>query len=191
MVAIDAVLLAILATSGNKTTPFVPGGIVAWIVCNSRKRNAIGGWLLYYYWQLYSSLVVSAVFFTLNIQSYVPENFDDKTRFAIFLTAALPSLFLLFLQTAVATYSLGVQTKDMLKLIRGILVAQVLVEVLATVLDANYFPDNQVFSILMLIQEGLWAAYFFRSARVRHIFSLQDWDIAVNSMYPPKLKVAT
>lgn len=47
MLVADVAILAIAASSGNPSTPFVPGGIIAWIICNGRKRNPIGGWLLF------------------------------------------------------------------------------------------------------------------------------------------------
>jgi len=188
---LDALLVAAIATSGSQTTPALPGGLVAWIVCNARKRRAIGGWLLFYYWQLYGGLVLSAFFFTANIQSYVPENFDDKTRFALFLASAVPELLVLLVQATIATFALGVRTRDMLKLLRQVLVVQVVVEILALAIDAKYFPDNSVFPGLMLIEEVLWLAYFFKSARVRHVFAIRDWDVAVNTFHPVKLKLST
>jgi hypothetical protein len=79
----------------------------------------------------------------------------------------------------------------MLKLLRWILCAQVVAAVVGAGIDATYFPDNLILSSLAIVTESLWLAYFFRSTRVRHVFNLQDWDFAVNSIYPPKLKVAT
>ena len=192
MVSPDAVLLVtMLVSSGTQATPALPGGIIAWIVCNGRKRSPIGGWLMFYYWQLFGGLLLSAVFFASTIQSYVPENFDSGTRFALFLASAAPGLILLLIQASVATLLLSVRTWNMLRLLRWTLLAQTVAAGIALILDAAYFPENQVFSILQIFQEGLWLAYFFRSTRVRHVFNLQDWDIAVNSIYPPKLKVAT
>src|SRR5271156_3494570 len=99
MFVVQVVILAVVATGGNPSTPVLPGGgIIAWIVCNGRKRNPIGGWLLFYYWQLWSGLLLSAVFFSINIQSYVPENFDSGSRFALFLASAVPGLVLLLAQ---------------------------------------------------------------------------------------------
>ena len=187
-------LIASSAATGSQTTPALPGSIVAWIVCNARKRNPIGGWLLFFYWQLYGGLLMAAVFFTINIQSYVPENFDSHTRFAMFLLSAVPGLLLLSIQAVVATIALGVQTRDMLALLRGVLVAETIAACVALVIDITYFPDNAVFSILTLIQSSLWLAYMLKSARVRHVFSQGDWEVAVSTIYPLKgikLKTST
>jgi len=187
----DPNLLAVAASTSSQTTPALPGGILAWIICYARRRNAVGGWLLFYYWQLYSTLVLSAILFAANIQSYVPENYDTGRQFALLSVAVGPGLLLLLVQAVVATISIGVETPDMLKLLRWVLGAQVLAEIAEVTYTALHSPDNLYFPIVMLIQESLWLAYFIRSKRVHHVFSLQDWDVAVNSIYAPKLKVAT
>jgi len=194
MASSDAVLLlAVLAASGSQTTPTLPGGgaIVAWIICNRRKREAIGGWLLLYFWQVYSGLVVSAVFFSFNIQSYIPENFDSGTRFTLFLASVVPSLVLLLVQAAVATLLLSVQTWGMLRLLRWILFGQIVAGVIGLAIDFTNSPDNAALSIFGIIPDALWLAYFFRSTRVHHVFNQQDWDVAVKAIYPLNLKIAT
>lgn len=191
-----AVALAILfqaaSSGGTPYRPTLPFGIlVAWLVCNGRKRNPIGGWLLFYYWQLYGGLLASAAFFALNIQSYVPENFDNITRFGLFLASAVPTLVLFVFQCAVATLLLSTHTWDLLKLLRWVMMAEIGAAVLGAAIDTKYFPENLVFSFLTIVPALLWLAYFFRSARVRHVFCLHDWDVAVDSIYPPKLRIAT
>jgi hypothetical protein len=186
------VILSVLAAAPtSQTTPTLPGGIIAWVICNARKRSPIGGWLLFYYWQLYSGLLLSLVFFGMNLASYIPEYSGDQTKFLLFLASAAPGLILYPAQGAVATLLLSVRTWDMLKLVRWIILGQVVAAVVGVVIDATYFPDNQILSVIMLIQEALWLAYFYRSTRVRHIFNLQDWDTAVNLIYPPTPKPAT
>ena len=54
-------MLALVLASNNQYTPTFPVGIISWIVCNSRKRNEYGGWLLYFYWQLYAGVFMAAI----------------------------------------------------------------------------------------------------------------------------------
>ena len=191
MFVADVVVLAWVASGGNQSTPMLPGGIIAWIICNGRKRNPIGGWLLFYYWQLWSGLLITAAFFATNIQSYVPENFDTGLLFGRFLASTVPVLLLLLVQLVVATMLLSFRTPDMLRLLRWTLVAQAVAVAMGAAIDAKYYPDNIVFSVLALIQETLWMLYFFKSTRVRHVFDSQDWDIAVHAIYPLKPKLST
>jgi hypothetical protein len=178
-------LLAALATSSSSQyTPTLPGGIIAWVVCNNRKKQQIGGWLLYYYWQLYSGAVVTIIFFAIAFQSYVPENFDDKRRYVLFLTSTVPLLITYALQVAVATFLISVRTWDLLRLLRWLLVAEIAISGLGIAIDTKYFPDNIILDFFTIVPAILWLAYFFRSQRVTHVFKLHDWDEAVNNIYP-------
>jgi len=56
------VLLAAQASSTNTYTPTFPGGLIAWWICSRRKREQLGGWLLFYYWQLYGGALMSVIF---------------------------------------------------------------------------------------------------------------------------------
>jgi hypothetical protein len=179
-------------SGGSQYSPtFSPGYLFAWWICNGRKRSQIGGWLLYFYWQLYAGLVMSAVFFAGNIQSYIPENFASAGTFALFMTSTLPGLLLLIVKCVVATILLQARTWDMLKLLRWIMVADLFADILAAAIDGAYFPDNVALTSLALISDLIWLTYLFRSSRVRHVFLSHDWETAVESLHPLKLKTAT
>jgi hypothetical protein len=53
----------VFAADGTGQAAPVPGGgigaLIMWYVCGSRKKQEIGGWLLYYYIQLYLAVIVS------------------------------------------------------------------------------------------------------------------------------------
>jgi len=183
-------LLVIAASNSNQYTPSFPGGIVAWIVCNARKRNEYGGWLLFFYWQLYSGIVMTAVFFVMNFQSYVPENFDHPATYYWFLASVVPTIVIFLLQVAVATILISVRTWDLLLLLRGLIVAQVVAAGVGVIIDVKYFPDNVALGIFMtLVPESLWMAYFFASKRVKHVFQAHDWDTAVEAMHSTHTKL--
>lgn len=184
-------LLAASSTSSPNSPTFSPGFLVAYWVCNSRKRNPIGGWLLFFYWQLYSGLVISGVLFASNIQSYVPENFDDHGLYLMFLASTLPALLLFGIKCAIGTLLLSARTWDVLQLLRWVMIAELACEGVGAVIDGFYFPDNLGLGFLSIVPNLLWLVYFFRSDRVRHIFLLNDWDTAVNYIHPLKLKMAT
>ena len=191
-----APLAAIAASTSNSggspnSPTFSPGFLIAWLICNGRKRSPIGGWLFFFYWQLYSGLLISAAFFAMNIQSYVPENFENRTQFALFLASSGPGLVLFAVKCAIGTLLLSARTWDMLKLLRWVMVAELAADGLGAGIDALYFPDNLPLSFLTIVPNLLWLAYFFRSTRIKHIFCLHDWDVAVNSIHPLKLKMAT
>jgi hypothetical protein len=190
-IAVPVVALAASSNSSPNSPTFSPGFLIAWLICNGRKRSPIGGWLLFFYWQLYSGLLLSAVFFALNIQSYVPENFDSPRQFVLFLASSVPGLVLFAVKCAVGTVLVSARTWDMLRLLRWVMVAELAADGIGAVIDGFYFPDNLGLSFLTIVPNLLWLAYFFRSARIRHIFRLHDWDVAVDSIHPFKVKMAT
>ena len=110
------------AGTGSQNSPtFSPGFLIAWLVCNGRKRSPIGGWLFFFYWQLYSGLLMTVVFFATNIQSYVPENFASTTQFALFWQVRCRASCCL-LSSSLWPQSSSVRTWDMLKLLRWVMV---------------------------------------------------------------------
>jgi len=178
-------LLATIAVTNNQYTPSFPVGIVAWIVCNARKRSEYGGWLLYFHWQLYAGVLMTAFLFWTNLQSYVPENFsDNRARHYWFLLSTVPTLVLFLLQVAVSTILISARTWDLLRLLRSLILAQVLASLLAVVIDAEVFPNNIMLTLTTLIPYSCWLAYFYESKRVKHVFLLHDWDTAVEAIHP-------
>jgi len=190
----SSLFLAALAANSNQYTPTFPGAgaIIAWIVCSARKRQAVGGWLLFFYWQLYSGVIMTFVFFLISFQSYVPENFHSPSRYYLFLASVLPTLVIFSLQVAVGTALISVRTWDLLVLLRWLILAQVVAAGISTAIDIKYFPDNVGLGIMFtLAPEALWMAYFFKSKRVQHVFRWHDWDVAVHTMYPTQIKIAS
>ena len=155
-----AILLA--SSSSSSTAPTLPGGILAWIICYRARRSEIGGWLLFFYWQLYGGLLITAIFFSMNLQSYVAENFDDSHRFYMYIASVVPSLILYLAQVAVGTILLSVRTWDLLRLLRWVTAGQVLAAILSIVIDSTYFPDNVGLNFLTLVPQSLWLAYLFK-----------------------------
>lgn len=179
------------ASSTNSYTPTLPGGLIAWWICSSRKRQQIGGWLLFYYWQLYSGVLMTILFFSIAFQSYVPESYADPSKYHLFLASVIPVLVLFSVQLAIGTMLISVRTWDMLILLRWTICAELIAAVIGTMIDVTQFPDNLPFDFLTIVQEGLWLAYFFKSQRVKHVFKFHDWDVAVDSIYPSTVKLAT
>lgn len=182
----DFSIAALIATttSTNTYTPGLPGGLIAWIVCNGRKRQQIGGWLLFYYWQLYGGALMTILFFSFGFQNYVPESYTDSTTYHLFLISIAPVLVLFCLQLAVGTMLISVRTWDMLNLLRWTICAELFAAIIGAIIDANHFPESLTFDFLTIVPEALWLAYFFRSHRVAHVFRYHDWEVAVNSIYP-------
>ena len=126
------------------------------------------------------------------LQSYVPENFEDHARYLWFLVSTVPTLILFALQVAVATFLISVRTWDLLRLLRWLMIAEIVAASFAIVIDIKYFPDNVALNFLTIGPGILWMLYFFKSRRVSHVFKWHDWEVAVNAIHPTKpLTLAT
>lgn len=171
--------------SRNDFLPVFPVSIIAAIVCYSRKRSEFGGWLLFFYWQLYSGGVYAAFLVRKNFQIYVPENFATHAPAHHWLMiTAVSTIAILALKVAVGTMLIVVRSWDMLQFLRILMAAQVVAMLAAVIVDATYFPNDVVFRAGGLISELIWTAYFFNSDRVRHVFKGHDWETAVETLYP-------
>jgi hypothetical protein len=176
---------ALYVATNNDFIPAFPVGIIAFIVCNMRKRSEFGGWLLFFYWQLYSGAVLAVFLFLRNFQTYVPENFATHASSHHWLMiTAVSTIVILALQVAVGTMLIVVRSWDMLQFLRILLVAQSVAMLAALIVDVNYFPNYVPFRVGSLISEGMWMAYFFMSDRVRHVFKCHDWETAVEIIHP-------
>ena len=183
--------LALYLASNNQFIPAFPVGIIAIVVCNIRKRSEIGGWLLFFYWQLYSGAILTAFSFHRDFQTYVPENFASHLSTHRWLMAtSVTTIVILALQVAVGTLLVVVRNWDMVQLLRILLVAQFVAFLGALMVDVTYFPNSTPLRAGSLISVGFWVAYFFMSERVRHVFKSHDWDAAVETIHPMPKKLS-
>jgi hypothetical protein len=179
-----ALLLVASSSSNNYTPGFPGGGIIAWIVCYKSRRSPIGGWLMLYYWQLYGGILLTVITFMAAFQSYVPESFADAGLYHLFLLSALPILLIFAVQVVVSTMLLSVRSWGLLKLLRWVLLAQLVACSVAVAIDVTKFPDALFFDIWDAVGPAIWSLYLLRSERVKHVFRTCDWDEAVGKFYP-------
>jgi hypothetical protein len=186
MTATPFVLALLFAKSGGSSyTPTFPGGFISWIVCYRARRQQIGGFLMFYYWSLFGGILITLIAFCANFESYVPESFNDPTRYHLFLLSIVPLLLVYTVQAIVGVLLLSVRTWDMLKLLRNLIMAELICALLGLTIDVNHFTDNTFFDVYTIAISSMWIGYFFLSKRVTHVFKLNDWDSFVEQIYPP------
>jgi hypothetical protein len=169
-----------LASSETPAPPFpLGGGIIWWLICAKRKQHAIGGWLLFYFWQVFSGAALAAILLvTLGYRSYSPEMFDKPFEYWLYFVSAAPGVLLLFVHAAAALILLTVRTWDVLQLLRRIVVAQVVFTWLGVVIDATKFQSDLPLDLFGAIQITVWLLYLFRSQRVERVFKHHNWEQA-------------
>jgi hypothetical protein len=177
-----AVFLLATDVASKPVNPLGFGGIVAWIICAKRKDRSIGGWLLFYYWQIFAGAVFAAFLLTtVGYANYIPEVHNRPLDFWLFFISAMPSVALLWVQAGAALMLLCVRTWDALQLLRYILVASAAFEWIAVTIDAYKFQQNLPISSMGAVQMTAWMIYFFASKRVQRVFKYDDWELPAST----------
>jgi len=98
--------------------------------------------------------------------------------------SALPILLIFAIQVVVSTMLISVRSWGLLKLLRWVLLAQLVACSVAVAIDVKKFPDALFFDIWDAVGPAIWSLYLLRSERVKHVFRTCDWDEAVEKFYP-------
>jgi hypothetical protein len=185
-------VLAYLAAPSSSFggNPFAaPIGVVAWVVANARKREEIGGWLLYYIWGIYSAAAFSLIFFCITFSDCVPEGWDSQGLYHWYLAALVPMLVISALQVAAVTMLISVRTPDMFRFFRWLQVAHLVLAVVTVVIRIKYFPETLPTHVAAAGVQAIWTAYLFLSKRVKEVFLTQNWENISAAWYPTTTKL--
>lgn len=157
-------------------------GIIVLYFCYKRKAQEIGGALLYYYIQLYLSALVTAVMFVHSIENYVPGTWSRAPHLYLwFLMSALPIVGIVPVQLVVAERLRWSRNDRFLVWLRAVLWAQLGSVLSAAAIDAVCFRDSLIIDAIGLVWPSIWLPYFYRSVRVKRVFTTKDWLAAESS----------
>jgi hypothetical protein len=177
------VLAAIPALAAKSSSPSYVPGLVAlgplWMywLCNSQKHKSIGGWLLYFYIQIYLGvLLVVAVFLVSSLPQLEASRWTDQTAFALFTLKSILPVVMITAQAIMATVLLKKREWMMVNLLRGVFVADLLSAVFCVAIDTIYWPSMLVRGMAALLWPIIWLGYFSYSKRVQRVFKTHDWE---------------
>lgn len=180
LLCLGAVPLPVLGADSTQSSPPFPGagvgGLVMWYVCASRKQKEIGGWLLYYYIQLYLGVLVSIVVFAASFKAYLPDTWSAvPDLYPMFLLSTLPGLLVLPVQLVVAEILRVSRNAKWIRLLRYVLWFDLAMAGVAAAVDTQYFKEDLVFDVIGVLWPIVWLPYFYFSRRVNRVFRLKDW----------------
>src|SRR6266481_2399535 len=99
--------LSIEFAASESQRPPVPaaavGALIMWWICSRRKQQPIGGWLLYYFIQLYLGFVLVLFMTVIALENYRPAAWEDCTLYYLFLLSTVPGFLIEIAQVVVAT----------------------------------------------------------------------------------------
>jgi hypothetical protein len=186
----------VLAESGtsstsatSRTTTPGAGLVIAYWICKSQKRKAIGGWLLFYYMQLFGGVIIYLILFvafspTLRENLNIGNWNGNTTQYFLYVLSIVPTIILFVIELALGIMLLSkkFRHRKFYNFLRTTIAASLGFGVLALIIDSNYWPENIALDYLPIIIYAFWFLYFTFSRRVKMVIIENKWD--ANIMYP-------
>lgn len=140
------------------------------------RRMSIGGWLFYYYLQLYGTVLITTLLSAMIIDNLQPAGWEDKALYTLFVLTVVPTLLVKLVEIIFATRLLikSQRNEKNVKVVRYVLLASVIISTGSFAINFYHFRDNLPLSIFGLIFSLIWCLYFFSSRRVE--YALSHWN---------------
>ncbi len=152
-----------------------PIGLIFVIVCYASRRNEIGGWLMFFYYQIFGTIGLLLLHIVWRFREFLPSWWESEWDHIIYLAAFLPRLFGFLLIGAVALVLLSRREWFWVRNLKVGLGAGMVLTATSLLLDLFFFPSAALTNGLRLIMLALWLLYFSVSKRVHHVFRTHDW----------------
>lgn len=168
------------ATQSPAQNPVAGALFIAWGIAYVSRRCAIGGWLLYFYIQLYLSVLLSLLLLPTSLGDFRPSVWDSAQLYVLYLVSVVPVQLLVFAEAVAATILLVRRSEGNLRGLKRILIALSVASGVTLGIDFGYFSDSPAmfFDIITFIFAVIWLLYFSTSKRVRFVFIDRNWDYA-------------
>lgn len=149
------------ATGAPTTTTPSAGLIVALSIVYLSRRSKIGGWLLYYYVQLYGSVLISAIVVPTIAHNLNPNIWDTSAHYVWYVLTVIPLEAATLAEVALATILLWKRNEAMLQRLRQVLLALVVISLASLCVDyLQYTRDqtNAALDMMSLVSAMIWSA---------------------------------
>jgi hypothetical protein len=167
--------------------PTLMGILVCATLAFLRRREAIGGWLFYFFFALYAGF--ASVPFTIepHLKLLNSNNWPVKSQYHWYLVGTLP-LEMLYLATLLAAAALLVaRTEGRLKVLRLVILLALIADVICGTLIVFHLPLEglSLANFTGALSALFWSLYFMDSVRVKKVFITHDRN-EYPSLKPPK-----
>lgn len=115
------------------------------------------------------------------INNLNPSDWPDKTLYLLYFISTIPSNVILIIEVVLATRLLVKKKRTLsnVNILRYVLIAAAVFNLMGVVIDAKYFEDNIILSVWGLVTSIIWCMYFYFSKRVLWVFVENRWDYEV------------
>lgn len=159
--------------------PAASGLFLGLAIAYLSRRRKIGGWLLYYYLQLFLSVVLMCVVSLPTVAKQIqPAEWDNASLYVWYVLSTVPVLAVLIGEVALSTVLLFRRNEATLRLLRLTQLALVVVAAASLCIDVVHFdePATIFLDSYSLFFAVVWAWYFRKATRVHMVFVEHSWD---------------
>jgi hypothetical protein len=151
-----------------------PVALIMVIVSFARRKEAMGGWLLYFYYWICTSLFVRIAEVVWHPETFFTTNLKPDLHLALIMTT-LPRL-IASLVLVIAALAL-VKKREWLwvERVRFWLIITTICTGISVGIDHYYFPNSVLLNAARLAGLLTWTIYFFVSRRIHAIFLTKTW----------------
>jgi hypothetical protein len=182
-VAVATIVTLLLCTPAfaESSTQSIPpfGGCIGILViyfCVKRRTQEIGGWLLYFYIQLYVALIAEVAVVITGLENYIPGSWAAAPGlYWWFLASTMPAQVSTVAQLILAETLRRSRDATWLAWLRAAFWLDLVFVGLALAIDAKLFRDNLALDGMALLWPMIWLPYLYISKRVKRVFVLKDW----------------
>lgn len=165
-----------VASSPAPASPLPLIAIIALLVSALRRKQAIGGWLLFFLFLALLGGTLSLFFEAVAYRSYLPGAWNNSREYLWFLLMTLPVHIAKVLLIAGCIMLVRTGEWIWVERLKWILVASLLCWSLGYAIQRQVFPHLTWLSVFSPLPPAVFLAYLLRSTRVRRVFRTKDWD---------------
>jgi hypothetical protein len=170
----------ILQSAGVPLNPlnrlFFPLAVIFAVVCYLRRKESIGGWLLYFYYWIYALVVAYAYDVFVHYRVFLPSSEQDHEHHLALIAVTYPRLMALAVVVGVAMILLKRREWVWVERLRLAIGVEIIIAGVSAGLDAKYFPKSFGVNLGRCVMMFFWLLYFYLSDRVYSVFRLKDWE---------------
>ena len=154
------------------------GNLLPFLIAYLFRRRPIGGWLLFFYIQLYLNLIFTLLLFPSLFSELRPADWSSFFDYGMFFLSVVPPAIILILESCIATVLLFRRNERNVRLLRSTLLGLVIASMISIIVDAVYFKEHSAISISIVaaIYALVWYLYFTNSRRVQMVFIDKTWN---------------
>ena len=187
MVKLVAALVVVLCCQSTMAANGTPPGqnpaasglFLGLAIAYLSRRRQIGGWLLYYYMQLFVSMVMTCVVSLPTIVKQIqPTEWDSASLYVWYLLSTVPELAIFMAEIILSALLLFRRNETTLRLVRFTQLALVVATGVSLCISFVHFDESttiilESYSLFFAI---VWFWYFRTATRVQCVFIERRWD---------------